>query len=865
MTAPPDSQLSLQVTGMTCAACVSHVSDALMSVDGVDDVAVNLATEKATLSLSDPIKPGNGSLSLDILSDALEDAGYGVATRKVTLGIDGMTCAACVSHVEHALTDVQGVESASVNLATERATVEYVQGVTGIADLRHAVEDSGYSATAIGDGEFDEDSTPRRLAALRVKFVFGLAVAAIIMALMALPGAHDLIPFDMDFLLFALATPVQFWAAWSFYTSAWSAARHLTSNMNTLIAVGTSVAYTYSTVVTFFGDSWFFEGRATDTYFDTSTAIIGIVLLGRFMEARAKSRASNAIQALMGLQPRTARVIRSTDPLSLEGEGEHAVDQHVDIPIEDIVVGDRILVRPGERVPVDGVVDTGMSSVDESMLTGESAPVSKQSGDDVYGATVNGRGSLVFTATRVGRDTMLSSIIRLVEEAQGSRAPIQRLADLISAYFVPTVIGVAALVFLVWLVFGPEPSYVTAILTAVAVLIIACPCAMGLATPTAIMVGTGKGAENGVLIRSAESLERAHAVDVVVLDKTGTITRGRPAVTSIHTRSIAPSPLMGESLPRTGYGGWGEGEDRLMSLAASVERSSEHTLGQAILDLAQERDLPLHDSDDFSAIPGAGVTATVDGVHVAIGNRVLMADLGTSTDDMDEFAADLAARGSTPVFVGLNGTVEGVIGIEDALKPESAAAVAVLRDRGIEVVMLTGDNARTAGAVASAVGIDRVIAEVLPSDKAERVQEIMADGKTVAMVGDGINDAPALAQADIGIAIGTGTDVAIEAADITLVGDDLLGVPAAIDLSRATMRVIRQNLFWAFAYNVALIPIAAGVLYPFFAGSGVPDALRPILGDHGFLNPILAAGAMALSSVTVVSNSLRLKRFKPSA
>ncbi len=828
---------------MTCAACVSHVSDALKSVDGVDDVAVNLATEKATLALSEPMQSGNGSPTLDILSDALEDAGYGVATRKVTLGIDGMTCAACVFHVEHALSGVHGVESASVNLATERATVEYVQGVTGIADLRHAVEDSGYGATAIGDGEFDEDSTPRRLAALRIKFAFSLAVAAVIMALMALPGAHDLLPFRMDFLLFALATPVQFWAGRSFYTSAWSAARHLTSNMNTLIAVGTSVAYTYSTVVTFLGDSWFFEGRATDTYFDTSTAIIGIVLLGRFMEARAKRRASNAIQALMGLQPRTARVIRSTDSLSLEGEGESPTGQYVDVPIEDIIVGERILVRPGERIPVDGVVDTGTSSIDESMLTGESAPVSKQPGDDVYGATVNGRGSLVFTATRVGRDTMLSSIVRLVEEAQGSRAPIQRLADLISAYFVPAVIGVAALVFLVWLALGPEPSYVTAILTAVAVLIIACPCAMGLATPTAIMVGTGKGAENGVLIRSAESLERAHAVDVVVLDKTGTITRGRPAVTSIHAGGV--------------------GEDRLMSLVASVERRSEHTLGQAILDHAQERDLPLYDAHDFTAIPGAGVTATVDGVDVAIGNRVLMADLGLSTDDMEDVATQLAARGSTPVFVGLDGVAEGVIGIEDALKPESAAAVAALRDRDIEVVMLTGDNARTAAAVASAVGIDRVIAEVLPSDKAENIQEIMAEGKTVAMVGDGINDAPALAQADIGIAIGTGTDVAIEAADITLVGDDLLGVPAAIELSRATMRVIRQNLFWAFAYNVALIPVAAGVLYPLFAGSGVPDALRPILGDHGFLNPVLAAVAMALSSVTVVSNSLRLKRFRP--
>ena len=844
---------------MTCAACVSHVSDALMSVDGVEDVAVNLATEKATLSLTESMQPGNGSLTLDTLSDALEDAGYGVGTRKVTLGIDGMTCAACVSHVEHALTGVQGVESASVNLATERATVEYVQGVTGISDLRHAVEDSGYSATAVGDGEYEEDSTPGRLRALRIKFVFSLAVAAIIMALMAIPSVHALLSFDMDFLLFALATPVQFWAGRGFYTSAWSAARHLTSNMNTLIAVGTSVAYIYSTVVTFFGESAFFEGRATDTYFDTSTAIIGIVLLGRFMEARAKRRASNAIQALMGLQPRTARVIRSTDPFSPEGEGvgESPVGQHVDIPIDDIVVGDRIVVRPGERIPVDGVVETGTSDLDESMLTGESIPVSKQPGDDVYGATVNGRGSLVFAATRVGRDTMLSSIIRLVEEAQGSRAPIQRLADLISAYFVPAVIGVAALVFLVWLAFGPDPSYVTAILTAVAVLIIACPCAMGLATPTAIMVGTGKGAENGVLIRSAESLERAHAVDVVVLDKTGTITRGRPAVTSINLRSDAPSPLMGE--------GWGEGENRLVSLAASVERLSEHTLGQAILDYSQERGLPIHDAHDFVAKPGSGVTASVDGVRVGIGNRSLMVEQGLSTDGMDQIATELAERGATPVFVGLDGAVEGVIGIEDALKPESAAAVAVLRDRGIEVVMLTGDNARTASAVASSVGIDRVIAEVLPSDKAERVQEIMAQDKTVAMVGDGINDAPALAQADIGIAIGTGTDVAIEAADITLVGDDLLGVPAAIELSRATMRVIRQNLFWAFAYNVALIPVAAGVLYPLFAGSGVPDALRPILGEYGFLNPILAAGAMALSSVTVVSNSLRLKRFRPTA
>ena len=802
-----------------------------MSVDGVEDVAVNLATEKATLSFGDATDQADGRVHLNILTDALKDAGYGVGTRKVTLGIDGMTCAACVSHVEHALNGVHGVESASVNLATERATVEYVQGVTGIADLRHAVEDSGYSAATLADGDMDEDSTPRRLGVLKVKFAFSLAAAAVIMALMAIPNAQTLVPFRMEFVLLALATPVQLWAGRGFYTSAWSAARHLTSNMNTLVAVGTSVAYAYSVAVTILGESTFFDGHDADTYFDTSTAIIGIVLLGRFMEARAKRRASNAIQALMGLQPRTARVIKG--------------DQHVDVSIDDIVVGDRIVVRPGERIAVDGIVETGTSSVDESMLTGESAPVSKQPEDEVYGATVNGRGGMVYTATRVGRDTMLSSIIRLVEEAQGSKAPIQRLADLISAYFVPTVVGVASVVFLVWLAFGPEPSYVTAILTAVAVLIIACPCAMGLATPTAIMVGTGKGAENGVLIRSAEALERAHAVDVVVLDKTGTITRGRPTVASVHVGNVS--------------------EDRMMALAASVERRSEHTLGQAILDHALERGLMLQEAYDFAVLPGAGVTATVDGVSVTIGNRALMMDQGISTDGMEATAGSFAAQGGTPVFVGLDGVVEGVIGVEDTLKDESAAAVAALRDKGIDVVMLTGDNARTARAVAVAAGIDTVIAEVLPSDKVERVQEIMAEGKTVAMVGDGINDAPALAQADIGIAIGTGTDVAIEAADITLVGDDLLGVPAAIELSRATMRVIRQNLFWAFAYNVALIPVAAGVLYPLFVGSGVPDVLSPILGDYGFLNPVLAAGAMALSSVTVVSNSLRLKRFRPSA
>ena len=548
-----------------------------------------------------------------------------------------MTCAACVSHVEHALADVEGVESASVNLATERASVSYAPGLTGIADLRHAVEDAGYGAAPVindsWDSWDDDAAASGDLRDLKLKFILSLAAAVAIMAFMAAPGAHDLLPFKMDYLLLALAAPVQLWAGLGFYKSAWGAAKRLTSNMNTLVAVGTSVAFAYSAVVTLFGDSAFFEGRATDTYFDTSTAIIGLVLFGRFLEARAKRRASNAIHALMGLQPATARVDRDGRTL--------------DVPIEDIVVGDRVIVRPGERVPVDGVVESGSSSVDESMLTGESAPVSKSAGSEVYGATVNGRGGFAFTATRVGRDTMLANIVRLVEEAQGSKAPIQRLADLISAYFVPAVIAVAALVFAVWLAFGPAPSYVTAILTAVAVLIIACPCAMGLATPTAIMVGTGKGAELGVLIRSAESLERAHGVDAVVLDKTGTLTRGRPAVVSIKAftpisifphqggrrlgeglsvspqqggrslgegLSVSPqqggrslgeglsvSPQqggrrLGEGLSvspqQGGRGGADAGENELLSLAASVERLSEHPLGEAIVAEAERRGFP---------------------------------------------------------------------------------------------------------------------------------------------------------------------------------------------------------------------------------------------------------------------------------
>ena len=823
MAVRPAAQVTLPITGMTCAACVGHVSSALDKVPGVEDVRVNLATENATLILDGDAPP------FQTLADAVQDAGYGVKTRKTSLSIGGMTCAACVSHVEGALTGVEGVAAASVNLATERASVEYVPGLADVSDLRHAVEDSGYSITALGSDETDDALAHGDTATLKRKFIFSLVVAAGMMALMAVPGPIDRLPFDINLLLLVLATPVQFWAGRQFYVSAWSAARHLTSNMNTLIAIGTSAAYLYSAAVTLFGQTTFFEGRSTGTYFETSAAIIGLVLLGRFLESGAKRRASSAMAALIRLQPKSARVIRD--------------GQYVDTPIEKIAVGDLILVRPGEKLPVDGVVEEGASTVDESMLTGESAPIEKRQGSDVYGATINGSGSLTFRATRVGRDTMLAGIIRVVEESQGSRAPIQRLADRVSAYFVPAVVGVSAVVFLVWLAFGPEPSYTAAVLTAVAVLIIACPCAMGLATPTAVVVGVGKGAEHGVLIRSAESLELAHRVDVVVLDKTGTLTTGRPSVTEVHAPDF--------------------GENGLLSLAAAVERRSEHALAAAIVEAAVERGLDVPEASDFIAVPGSGAIASTGELRIAVGNRRLMLEQDISLGEMESVAARMSSSGSTPVYVAVDGEVKGLISVADKLKPESRAAVEEMQAAGIEVVMLTGDNSATAQSIASEVGIDRVVAEVLPADKAEQVKALQAEGKTVAMVGDGINDAPALVQADVGVAIGTGADVAIEAADVALVGGDLRSVPSVMRLSRATMRVIRQNLFWAFAYNVALIPVAAGVLYPVFAGSGVPEALRPVLGEHGFLNPILAAGAMAISSLCVVSNSLRLKRFKP--
>ena len=818
-----ENRLEIAVKGMTCAACVGHVSNALEDVPGVESVTTNLATEKATVTLS-----GDGEVSMETLAEALEDAGYGVADERMTMNIGGMTCASCVGHVTKALEGVAGVEAATTNLATERATVEFVPGTVTIADLRHAVEDAGYSFEGLAGDEMRDTASPREQAMLRRKFVFSLGVAAIIMALTAIERATDALSFRLDYVFLVLAAPVQFWAGRQFYTSAWGALKHRTSNMNTLIAVGTSVAFVYSAFVTFFGDSSFFDGVETATYFDTSTAIVGLVLLGRFLEARAKGRASNAIRSLMGLQAKSARVVR---------DGEQ-----VDVPLEEVVEGDLVVVRPGEKVATDGELVDGLSWIDESMLTGESAPVEKRPGDGVIGATINTTGGFTYRATKVGRDSMLAQIVRMVEEAQGSKAPIQRMADLIASYFVPVVILVAAAVFGIWFVLGPEPTYLYAMLTAVAVLIIACPCAMGLATPTAIMVGTGKGAENGILIRNAEALETAHKVEVVVLDKTGTLTTGHPTLTDVLVSGIE--------------------EDELLRLAASAEQGSEHPLGEAVVAAAAERGLVLSQADGFNAVPGFGIHATVDTKRLTVGNQALMEREGLSLNGLGDGASALSNQAKTAAFVALDGEVKGVLAIADALKPGAREAVEALQGRGIEVVMLTGDNLATANAIAGQAGIDRVVAEVLPGDKAATVDELRAEGKTVAMVGDGVNDAPALARADVGIAMGTGTDVAMETAGITLVGGDIRAVATALALSRATMRTIKQNLFWAFAYNVALIPIAAGVLYFVFSESGVPGALRPIFGELGFLNPMLAAGAMAISSVTVVSNSLRLKRFR---
>lgn len=744
---------------------------------------------------------------------AAEDEPVSLPGRQstVTLAVTGMSCASCVKRVEDALARVPGVSSAAVNFGTEKATVVYDPGAVSLADLKHAVADAGYQILEANEQETLEDLESqvrqREIRDLTRDFaVAGLLGAAVFVGTMLMWP---------NFILLILTTPVQFWAGWRFYRGSIAALRHGTTDMNVLVATGTTAAYFFSLAMTVFPR--FFEARGFEVvvYYDTAALIIALILLGRLLEARAKGQTSAAIKKLMGLRAKTARVIR-------DGKEQ-------DIPIEDVVIGDLIVVRPGEKIPVDGIVRGGGSSVDESMLTGESLPVGKESGDEVFGATINKTGTFKFEATKVGRDTVLSQIIRMVEAAQGSKAPIQRLVDVISSYFVPAVILIAVATFVIWFFFGPRPALIFAMLNAVSVLIIACPCALGLATPTAIMVGTGKGAENGILIKGGESLEAAHRITSVVLDKTGTLTRGEPTLTDVI-------PVHGTA------------REEVLRLVASVEKGSEHPLGQAILAGARGEGLEPADPDSFEAVPGKGVVAVVGGRQVLVGNRRLMDDHGIDLAGLEEVADRLSSEGKTPMFTAVGDRAAGVIAVADTLKNTSFSAVRALRQLGLQVIMITGDNRRTAEAIGREVGIDRVLAEVLPEDKASQVMALQREGQVVAMVGDGINDAPALAQADIGIAIGTGTDVAMEASDITLITGDLRGVVTAIQLSRATMNTIKQNLFWAFIYNTAGIPLAAGVLYPFLGLT---------------LNPIFAAAAMALSSVSVVTNSLRLRRFRP--
>jgi P-type Cu+ transporter len=752
---------------------------------------------------------------------------------RVSLAVTGMTCAACAHRVEKALSGTDGVRAANVNFAAEKATVEYDRASVGLERLVGAVEDAGYGVVREED-ETLEDAREGEYRSLREDFF----IAAVLTALILIGSLPQMLGFMLpipilwlNLALLALATPVQFWAGRRFYRGAWGALRHGSADMNTLVVVGTSAAYVYSAVVAL-APHLFSGGMGADVYFDTSALIVTLILLGRLLEARARSRTGEAIKRLADLGAKAARVVR---------DGEES-----DVPVEGVRVGDVVVVRPGEKVPVDGVVVSGESAVDEAMISGESMPVAKRVGDEVIGATINTTGSFRFEATKVGKDTVLSQIMKMVEEAQGTKAPMQRLADRISGVFVPVVVAIAALTFVAWLLLGPEPAFTLALLNFVAVLIIACPCAMGLATPTSIMVGTGKGAESGILIKGGEALEAAHRLTIVVLDKTGTLTRGEPELTDV----VATNGLA---------------EDELLRLAASAERTSEHPLGEAIVRGAKERGLSLAEAEGFRATSGGGVGARVEGHAVLVGSRRFLDGSGVSEDGFaPRRGEELALEGKTPVIVAVDGESVGIVAVADTVRSESREAVERLHEMGLEVAMITGDDRRTAGGIARELGIHRVLAEVLPQDKATEVKRLQSEGERVGMVGDGINDAPALAQADVGVAIGTGADVAMEAADLTLISGDVRGVTRAISLSKATVRNIKQNLFWAFAYNVVLIPVAAGVLYPFFAGGTVPEALRPFLGEYGFLNPVLAAAAMALSSVTVVSNALRLRRVKVS-
>ena len=813
-------QLTLPVKGMSCASCAKSVEGALAGVDGVAESRVNFATERAQVGLQE-----GRQVPVEKLAQAVADSGYEVRTAETSLTVQGMTCASCVSRVEEALAAVGGVLEATVNLATDRATVRYVPGATELRDLAQVVRDAGYEVVEAEDGgdrtDVEGQAREEEQRSMKRRFLWALAFALPVfvleMGFMHIPAMEAWITDQVStqtlyYVLFALTSVVQFGPGRYFYRHGWPALKSGAPDMNTLVMIGTSAAYGYSVVATFL-PTVLPEGTV-HVYYEAAATIITLILAGNYMEALAKGRASDAIRSLLNLQATTARIIR-------DGEA-------VEVDVRDVGPGDVVRVRPGEKVPVDGEVVDGSSYVDESMVTGEPDPVSKGEGDEVVGGTINKTGSFTFRATRVGEETVLSQIVEMVEAAQGSAPPIQSLADRVVKVFVPFVLATAALTFGLWLVFGPDPVLTFALVTAVSVLIIACPCAMGIATPISVMVGTGRAAELGVYVREGEALQALHGADVVAFDKTGTLTKGRPEVTDFLVQNDFE-------------------ESNLLRWVAAVETQSEHPIGEALVTRAEDRGLDWPDATDFNAIPGHGVQATVDGHTVAIGAARLMGRLDVTLDGQEATANELADAAKTPLYVAVDGTLAAVVAVADPIKESTPAALDALHELGIEIAMITGDDERTAQAIARELGIDRVQAEVLPDDKAEAVTQFQEQGQTVAFVGDGINDAPALAQADVGIAIGTGTDVAIESGDIVLMAGDLRGVPNAVSLSQSTMRNIKQNLFWAFAYNVLLIPVAAGVLYPAF---GL------------LLSPALAALAMVFSDLFVVGNALRLRRLE---
>jgi len=800
-------QTRLKITGMSCAACSARIERSIGKLAGVEKAQVNLAGEIATIDYDPTVVP------LEEIIHKIEDIGFGVAREQLEIKVKGMTCAACSARVERVLNRLPGVLHAAVNLATEKAVVKYNPAEVSPADIRRAIRDAGYTpvsetdeSSADRERQEREQEIRRQQRLFMISAVLSLPLVAFMVVMLA--QWHHAMRWGIfhPYTQFVLATAIQFGPGLHFYKDAWRSLRGGGANMSVLVALGTSAAYFYSVAATFFGK----QIGQTEVYYETGAVIITLVLLGKMLESLARGRTSEAIRKLMGLQARTARIIQD--------------GTEKEIPVEDVQVGDVLVVRPGEKIPVDGFITEGTSTVDESMLTGESVPVDKQPGDPVIGATINKMGTFKFQATKVGKDTALAQIIRIVEAAQGSKAPIQRMADVISSYFVPVVVAIALVTFAAWYLWVKPGDLSQALLSATAVLVIACPCALGLATPTSIMVGTGKGAEMGILIKGGEYLEKAYRLNAIVLDKTGTITHGQPKLTDLIT-----------------VGDYSNQEAKVLRLAAAVERNSEHPLARAVMEAVGEAGENPYTVTDFTAIPGFGVKARINETEILLGTGKLMSQNNIDFSRWDATREALEEQGKTVMLMAVDGKPAGLLAVADTVKEESASAIKKLVEMGIEVWMLTGDNRRTARSIAAQVGIQNVLAEVLPEDKAEKVKELKEQNKIVGMVGDGINDAPALATADVGFAIGTGTDVAMEAADITLIRGNLWGVVDSIALSRATMRNIRQNLFWALFYNTVGIPVAA----------------------MGLLNPVLAGAAMAFSSVSVVTNALRLKRFTP--